>query len=172
MGQKWEVESVSKCKLCGKPVPFGSRSYCSAVCRQRFHSRKNQWRGAEWTRKNADIKASVKAPNKIQCLECGKWYRQVGGHVWLRHKMKAREYREKYGFDVKRGQLPEDLRELKAKHVVENGTIKNLKKGKINWFKKGQPGLGTYKRSDQTMQRLHLGTKTLKSYKDNLKKYV
>jgi hypothetical protein len=172
MGKNFSVKSVPDCLLCGKPVPFGSRSYCSKECRQLFHSRKNQWRSADWTKKNADLRASAKASNKIQCLECGKWYRQVGSHVALRHNMTAREYREKYGFDVKRGQLPEDLRELKAGQVFENGTVNNLKKGKKFWFKKGQEGVGVYNRSDQTMQRLHLGTKALKSYKDNLKKYV
>ena len=78
----------------------------------------------------------------------------VGGHIRNRHEMTAREYREEYGFDVKRGQLPPDLRELKADQCKENGTINNLKAGKKYHFKKGQEGIGIYTRSDETMARL------------------
>jgi predicted rRNA methylase YqxC with S4 and FtsJ domains len=75
--------------------------------------------------------------------------------------MPARDYREMVGFDVKRGQLPDDLRQLKSEQVFENKTVKNLKAGKKFWYKKGQPGCGVYRRSAQTMERLHKGTKNL-----------
>lgn len=107
-----------------------------------------------WNRRKADAIASKPAKNKIQCLVCKRWYRQVGSHVWQRHKMLAREYRQEYGFDVKRGQLPPDLRKLKADYVFENGTVRNLKKGKKFWWKKGQKGLGIYIRSPQTLERI------------------
>jgi len=47
-----------------------------------------------------------------------------------------------------------DLREHKGKQVFENGTVNNLKKGKKFRFKKGQKGLGLYKRSPITLERV------------------
>ncbi len=90
---------------------------------------------------------------KIQCLICGEWFRQVGSHVVQRHGMTAREYRAKYGLDVKKGQLPKDLKELYGKQALENGTYKNLESGKKFRFKKGDK-VGIYKRSEQTLKRL------------------
>lgn len=140
-----------KCLICKKEIikknnKCNNQKYCSIKCRYiKYRDRVNEWQ------RN---RLGQKADNQIQCLICGKWYRQVGTHIIQIHKITAREYREEYGFDVKRGQLPEDLRELKKKQVFENGTVENLKKGKINWFKKGQKGVGIYKRSEQTMERL------------------
>jgi hypothetical protein len=99
---------------------------------------------------------AVESPNKIQCQICGLWYRQVGTHIVQVHKMLAIDYRKEYGFDVKRGQLPDDLRRLKDEYVFENGTVDNLKKGKKYWFKKGDHQAGRYQRSLQTLERLKL----------------
>ena len=76
--------------------------------------------------------------------------------------MTAREYKEYFDLEVKKGMLSEELREIKAEHVRANGTIENLKKGKVNWFKKGQVGVGRYHRSHITLERsrkLYLFTK-------------
>lgn len=97
---------------------------------------------------------------KIQCDICGKWYKQVGSHIWNTHKITAKEYRKKYGYDTKKGQLPPNYKKLKAKQAIERGGYKNLKKGKKYWFKKGQKNIGTYERSEQTMERLkNIGNK-------------
>ena len=93
---------------------------------------------------------------KIQCLICKRWYRQVGTHVVQTHGMTAKKYRRKLGFDVKKGQLPKDYKKLKAKQAIDCGGYKNLKKGKQHWFKKKQKGVGTYERSEQTLERLKL----------------
>lgn len=50
--------------------------------------------------------------------------------------------------------LPKDLRKLKAKRCLENGTWENLKVGKKYWFKKGDKSVGTYTRSHVTIERL------------------
>ena len=68
--------------------------------------------------------------------------------------MTARDYRAMVGFDVKRGQLPDDLRQLYAEQVFENETVKNLKAGRKFWFIKGDPRAGKYQRSAQTLERL------------------
>lgn len=66
--------------------------------------------------------------------------------------MTAREYREKFDLERKKGMLPPDLRELKAEKTLENGTWKNLLKGKKFWFKKGVSN--NYIRSKVTIERL------------------
>lgn len=165
MGKVFSVEVRTTCKECGKPVPKNTRfrTYCSEKCRDRFHNKKAyiKYGGAALQREYWQKKRANDGKPKIQCLLCGKWFRQVGSHMWQIHKMSAREYREMAGFDVKRGQLPDDLRQLKAEQVFENKTVNNLKVGKKFWFKKGQEGVGKYKRSAQTMERLHKGTMNL-----------
>jgi hypothetical protein len=93
-------------------------------------------------------------PGKIKCQICGKYYNQVGSHIYWTHKMTAREYRLEYGFDLKRGQLTQELREIKAQHVFDNGTVKNLNKGKKFWFVKGDRRAGKYQRQPETIMRL------------------
>lgn len=161
MGKHFTVEIRTSCKVCGDPLPFRQRTYCSTKCRNHTNNQNRKVYMTDWHRKQRDAIASKPSKEKIQCLVCGKWYRQVGTHIVQVHKMKAREYRAKYGFDVKRGQLPDDLRQLKKEQVFENGTVNNLKAGKKHRFKKGQSGVGVYKRSAQTMKRLHKGTKNL-----------
>ena len=107
----------------------------------------------EWQKKRLASK-HAQNPNAIMCEICGNKYIQVCGHVYQSHGMTAREYKEKFGWDVKRGLIPEELREVRAKHTRENGTIENLKAGKKFWFKKGSVGPGRYKRSKQIMARL------------------
>lgn len=139
-----------------------NKRFCSVFCRLEQTKLDHPTRNRDWQRARQDKLHSKPSSNKIQCLICGKFYRQVGTHITQRHELTAREYRQKYGFDVKRGQLPIDLREIKADKTAKNGTIDNLKKGKKFWFKKGQTGVGIYPRSQQTMERLKKGTKNLK----------
>lgn len=69
--------------------------------------------------------------------------------------MTAREYRELYGFDLIKGQLSPDLYIIKREKALINKMDKQLMKaGKPSRFKKGQKGLGVYKRSQQTQDRL------------------
>ena len=154
-----------KCEFCSKlfarSSPYANNvRFCSVSCRLEKAKMDHPYRSRDWQRARADAK-NKPASNKKQCLVCGKWYRQVSTHIVQRHELTAREYKEKYGLDVKRGILPIDLREIKADKTLKNGTVDNLKKGKKFWFKKGQPGVGIYKRSAQTLERLSKGTKIL-----------
>lgn len=152
-----KIEIRKICKVCGEPITEKRRrTYCSDLCRNKFYYKKNGKRNAQWLRDKKDKEASIPDKTKIQCLICGRYYRQVGTHIYARHNMTAREYREKYGFDVKKGQVSEDLRILYGQQALENGTYKNLKQGIKYWFKKGQKGVGVYQRSDETLERLKL----------------
>lgn len=143
-----------KCKQCKKEFTPNKHAhnvkYCSQLCRNRvyYHERG----GAEYQREYKQRKAMEDGRGRIQCKICGKWFRQVGTHVYLRHGITAREYRIEHGFDRKKGQLPEDYRKLKAEQAIECGGVKNLEKGKKFWFKKGQDT--NYVRSAETMARL------------------
>ena len=153
------MKSDKKCVVCGssfKPPKYnGARSkYCSPKCRNRFYNKKNQAYNTEMNRLKRLKQAEEPSPLKLQCQICGRWYKKVGSHIWQTHKMTAREYRKEYGFDVKRGQLTDVGRKVMHDHVFSNGTVNNLKAGEVNWFKKGQKGVGVYKRSEQTMNRL------------------
>ena len=165
-GNTFKVEVRNNCKICGQPLPTKRfRTFCSKKCRTKSYTIKYKDARTIWQRAKYDRIASIKSPHKIQCQICGKWYVQVGSHIWNRHKMIARDYRKEYGFDVKRGQLPAWYREIKGEQVFKNGTIKNLKEGKKFWFKEGQPGVGVYERSPETMFRLHnLHKSRIKTY--------
>lgn len=146
------------CKFCQKEFTVTNPhthnvKYCSKSCSGKFHYQK---RGGAATQREYAYKKYYESldKEKIQCQICHQWYRKVGAHIVQVHKITAREYREKYGFDVKRGQYPEDLKEVLREHIVENETIKNLEKGAKFRFKPGQKGIGVYKRSAQTMARL------------------
>ena len=89
-----------------------------------------------------------------QCVICGLWFRAVCHHAWQAHDVDEAEYKKIAGLDHKKGLIPKDLKELKAEHVRDNGTINNLKKGVWNRFIPGDTRAGKYERSPQTMERL------------------
>lgn len=92
---------------------------------------------------------------KIQCKICKKYFKRVCGHVRQKHGLSAREYKIKFGYDVIRGIMTPEDREKMRRLALENKMDQQLlRAGEKTRFKKKQPGLGIYKRSDQTMQRL------------------
>ncbi len=164
--QHFKVEIRETCKVCGSPITNKrSRSYCSTPCRNKFYNQKNRDYQTTWQRERNNKKAEKPSANKLKCEICGRYYVQVGSHIVQAHKIIARQYREAYGFDVKRGQLPEWYRKLKADICKQNGTIKNLEGGAKFRFKPGQKGLGQYERSEETKGRLKYLRKFNKSKK-------
>ena len=160
MKKHFKVEIRKTCLVCGDPlVVKRQRTYCSEKCRVYATNKRNQKYQTDWQRERNNRKASIPSKYKIQCQICGRWYRQVGSHVTQVHGMTARKYREQFGFDVKRGQVSDDLRQLYKEQVFENGTVNNLKAGKKYRFKKGQKGVGVYTRSLQTLERLKIKSK-------------
>lgn len=134
----FKVEIRKDCKICGKPIKEKRfRTYCSKQCRNKANTIKYKDYRSIWQREGYDRKSAVPSDKKKQCGICGHWYVQVGSHVVLRHGMTAREYREQMNLPLKRGIVPAWYRKMKAQQCKENGTIKNLKKGKANWYKKG-----------------------------------
>lgn len=151
-----KIEIRADCKVCGGDILSNRfRTYCSEVCRNKFNNQKYKVKQAEWQLARYDKIASIADPeHKCQCLICGKWYVQVGSHSFLRHGLTGRQYREKFELEVKRGIVPEWYRKLKGEQALDNETYKNLEAGTKYRFKKGQKGVGMYKRSPITINRL------------------
>ena len=74
-------------------------------------------------------------------------------HTLQIHGLNARDYKKKFGYDLKRGLIAEDYRAIK-RDTQDPKTLENLKKGKRFWFKKGDHSVGRYERSAQTKARL------------------
>jgi len=152
---KFKVEIRTTCKVCGEKIKEkGFRSYCSKKCRDYFNNRQYKQYHADWQRNRSEKRALVPDKNKIKCLICGRYYVQVGSHVYAKHNMTAREYREHFDLERKRGVIPEWFRLIKGEDALRNGTYKNLKKGKKFWFVPGDKRAGNYKRSHVTINRL------------------
>lgn len=151
----FKVEFRENCKVCGKKIEAKRfRSYCSDECRTKFFNKKYAAQHTEWNRKRRDLEATKPNSKKVQCLICKKFYVQVGSHIVQVHGVTAREYREAYDLEVKRGTVPEWYREMKGQTALENGTVENLKAGARYRFVKGDKRAGKYKRSPVTLDRL------------------
>lgn len=97
-----KIEIRKNCKLCGNPLPKRYRTYCSKECREKANRIRNKSKLAETQRRYQDRKRSIRRPDRVQCKICGRWYIQLGTHVYLRHGLTAREYREEYDIPVKK----------------------------------------------------------------------
>ena len=150
------VEIRTDCKVCGGDLPNSRyRTFCSAKCRQKFYNKKYAQRGVDWQRAKRDKEASVPSPDKEQCLICGKYYVQVCSHAYQVHGLTGREYREKFGLDVKKGVIPKWYKKKKGDIAIKNGTANNIiESGKKFRFVKGDKKAGRYKRSPETQERL------------------
>lgn len=54
---------------------------------------------------------------KLECLECGKWFKGLGVHVVQAHDMTAADYKQKHGIPMKIGLLGMESRQKKADHA-------------------------------------------------------
>lgn len=89
----------------------------------------------------------------MKCLICNKDFIRVCRHAQQKHGVMAREYKEMFGLDVKKGILDDESREVLRKYAKEYQAHKNfVGKGEKFWFKKGESN--NYKRSEQTIKRL------------------
>ena len=164
MDRHFKIEIRTNCKVCGSSLPKRFRTYCSTKCRTHAINQRHAKKQRIWQRKRKDKLAVEPSKDKIQCLICNRWYTQICSHVFQRHKITARKYKVMFGLDVKRGLIPKKLLEIKRQHVFKNNTVKNLKKGKPNRFKKNDPCAGIYPRSAQTLERLKNLSKYNKAY--------
>lgn len=169
MGKSFNVQVRKTCLICGKEITEPRfRTYCSATCRNRRNAIKSIESGysAQYQRELWAKKRENDGRDKIKCIICGRSYVQIGSHTFLSHGITAREYKKMTGHDVKKGLIPEEYRKIKSQRNHDSFDIikPNLLKGKKHWFKKGQPGVGVYERSPQTLERLKILNKLKKQH--------
>jgi len=90
-----------------------------------------------------------------RCEECGnRWYRALARHITRHHKTTTREYKIKWGIELKESLLGKSVIEKLRKANYNKGTYKNLELGRKYRFKKGERTYQSYSRSEQTKRRL------------------
>jgi hypothetical protein len=91
----------------------------------------------------------------IPCLICEKKFIRPLSHVWQKHGINHKEYKEQFGLDVQKGIATEEYKERMREHIKQNPHVilENLLiHGKKTRIKKGQ--VIPYERSQQTLERL------------------
>lgn len=137
----FKIKIVDNCLVCSKPTnkKARQRSYCSKKCRDTFLNKKYYWTGGRERDQLNRKKRATESPDRVKCGLCGLWFRKVGSHARMGHKMTARAYREQLNLPVKRGILRNTVRKELADTARANKTDKNLLKGSKNRYKKGDP---------------------------------
>lgn len=93
-----------------------------------------------------------------KCEICNKHFKRVISHVRQKHSMNEREYKELFGFDVRKGICSKESSEKSRKRVYENYdkciTSNLIKSGAKSRFKIGSKGRTKDQVSAQTRTRL------------------
>ena len=109
--------------------------------------------------------------NKPICHICGKAFNKILSHARQVHKVSAREYKETYGLDVKKGIMSPKSTSLARQRVYENYdvSIENnlLDRGKKSRYKEGHKGRTKDQVSEQTRRRLVKQLRINDSSKEN-----
>jgi len=81
-------------------------------------------------------------PNKLRCKICGKEFEHLGSHIWHKHKIPVREYKERFELPYNEALISEEIYYKKKKHWESRRDyyLKNLRRGKKYQFKKGHRG--------------------------------
>ena len=81
---------------------------------------------------------------KLTCKLCHQDYKHLGSHLWHRHGMLARAYKERFELPYQEALISEDIyhKEKKAFEKHRSANLKNIYEGgKKNRFRKGHSGL-------------------------------
>ena len=81
--------------------------------------------------------------NKLKCMICGKTFSHLGSHIWHKHKITAREYKQEFELPYNMSLISDEVLEKKRAGFERNKDffLNNLKKsGKKYQFKKGHTG--------------------------------
>lgn len=113
MGKYIAKQKLSKsCLLCKKTFQTArvKQSVCSRECRTIY----NNQRAVDLVNETRET---------FKCRICGRDFVQIGSHVVQKHGYKtAREYREEFGYLLKKAIVPESFRKMKREQALENGT--------------------------------------------------
>jgi hypothetical protein len=80
--------------------------------------------------------------DKLKCKICGKQFQHLGSHIWHKHKITARQYKEKFGLPYNMALISEKIYEKKVKAFDEHREkyLSNINKDNGYRFKKGKTG--------------------------------
>lgn len=102
----------------------------------------------------------------LKCKICGKYFKHLGSHIWHKHKILAKEYKQEFGLNYNHPLITKEIQEKKKKKFWENPKgLENLKKGKKYQFKKGKKRFRGYISLEKRRQELINVTKINKSRK-------
>ena len=90
--------------------------------------------------------------NKIICEECRKSFEKITSKHLKKHGLSISKYKEKWGYDKNQPLESLRIKEIRKRHTLSNGTIRNLEKGKNYQFKKGEKNRFILR--EQTLNRL------------------
>lgn len=91
---------------------------------------------------------------RIHCLYCDKEFAHLGSHLWHKHKVLARQYKEEFELDYKFALISPAVHDKKVKAFNEDREyyLSNFRKwGKKWYFKKGHTNRQRF--SGQTLER-------------------
>jgi len=91
-----------------------------------------------------------------RCEYCGKWCRALARHITRHHRITTREYKVKWGINLKEPLIGESVLAKLREAVRKSGMYKNLEAGRPYRFKEGQNTTQSYRRSEQTKKRLRV----------------
>lgn len=93
-----------------------------------------------------------------KCEICGEYFNRVIVHARQKHEINEKEYKKKFGFDLKKGICSKESAEKSRERLFDNYdkcvTGNLLKKGEKSRFKPGSDGRTQDKVSEQTKIRL------------------
>jgi hypothetical protein len=90
----------------------------------------------------------------LRCLICKKQFKHLGSHIWHKHKILAKEYKEEFELPYNWGLISDEIKEKKSEKAKWLKTwIKNFKDSKKYQFKKGKTG---QRRVSQTERKIFI----------------
>jgi hypothetical protein len=90
-----------------------------------------------------------------KCKICGKWFVLLGSHTHKKHGVTGREYRIRFGLEVKKNLIKGKLLKLRQQQNVKyNTAVRIAEAGRKYRFVKGDKRAGRYKRCAKTIKRL------------------
>lgn len=89
------------------------------------------------------------------CRICEKRFNHLGSHIWHKHKITAREYKEQFGLNYNQPLISQEIHDKKSEHWQENKEkyVANFKNNLVKYqFKKGT--VNRHRFADQDIERI------------------
>jgi hypothetical protein len=71
---------------------------------------------------------SLKSSGKVQCHLCGSWHDSLGSHIANRHKIKAQDYKKRFGFTRTIPLCSQRVSDQRSKSALEHNNTRGIRK--------------------------------------------